>query len=116
MRISTGVTYINDSKGTNPDSTTKALEAYDEPIILIAGGRNKGSNFAPLMQLIKKKVRFLIILGECRQELEDAAKNAGIRDYAVVDSFEEGVEKAIREARPGDVVMLSPGLRQLGYV
>ncbi|MGE5403800.1 MAG: UDP-N-acetylmuramoyl-L-alanine--D-glutamate ligase [Candidatus Saccharibacteria bacterium] len=55
-----GVLYINDSKGTNPDSTIKALESFSEPIILIAGGRNKGSDFSVLAQLIKEKVKALV--------------------------------------------------------
>ena len=103
-----GVTYINDSKGTNPDSTTKALEAYGEPIILIAGGRNKGSDFGPLMGLIKEKVRFMVILGECKEDMEQAAKIAGFKNYFMATGFEEGVKRAIEEAKSGEIVMLSP--------
>ena len=58
-----GVTYINDSKGTNPDSTSQALLSYEQPMILLLGGYDKGSEFLPLFDLIKKRVKKLIIYG-----------------------------------------------------
>ena len=102
------VLYINDSKGTNPASTIKALEAFDRPIILIAGGRNKGNDFGELMTLIKEKVRLLVLLGECREELRQAAEKAGYSDYLLADGFEKGVKMALAAAFPGEVVLLSP--------
>ena len=59
-----GVLYINDSKGTNPDSTIKALESFSEPVILIAGGRSKGGDFEKLAHLVTQKVKALVLLGE----------------------------------------------------
>ncbi len=103
-----GILYINDSKGTNPDSTIKALEAYDRPIILLAGGRNKGSNFYSLMPLIKEKVKLLILLGEAKDDFVAACKCFDYGNYVPVDSFKEAVDTAIAAAIPGDVVMLSP--------
>ncbi|MGI5892435.1 MAG: UDP-N-acetylmuramoyl-L-alanine--D-glutamate ligase [Bacillota bacterium] len=103
-----GVIYVNDSKATNPDSATKALMAYDNPIVLIAGGRNKGSNFSDLMQVIKERVSFLSLVGEAKYELQQVADEIGFTDYALSENFADAVAKAIKKARPGDVVMLSP--------
>ena len=103
-----GILYVNDSKGTNPASTIKALEAFDQPIILIAGGRNKGSDFKELITRIKEKVRLLVLLGECRDELRQAAQAEGYDDYLLADSFEEGVTQALTSAQPNDVILLSP--------
>src|SRR5690606_34519067 len=63
-----GVTYINDSKATNPESAIKALESFNQPIILIAGGRNKGSRFHQFAEVVIKNTRALILLGEAKEE------------------------------------------------
>lgn len=103
-----GILYINDSKGTNPASTIKALEACDAPIILIAGGRDKGGDFAPLMALAKEKVRLMVLVGEARGIIQKAADAAGFNRYVLADSFAQGVEQAAAAARPGEIVLLSP--------
>lgn len=103
-----GVIYINDSKGTNPEATIKALEAYDNPIILIAGGRNKGSDFTKLAQKMVGRVKYLILIGEATGDLELAAKSVGIKDIYRAPDFNSTVLKAAKVAEPGDVVMLSP--------
>lgn len=103
-----GVTYINDSKGTNPDSTIKALETYSEPIILIAGGKNKGSDFQSLAQLIKRKVKAVILLGQAKIQLQKALEQVAFENYIFVDSLEEAVLAAKNEAEKGDIVLLSP--------
>ncbi|MDR2712023.1 MAG: UDP-N-acetylmuramoyl-L-alanine--D-glutamate ligase [Clostridiales bacterium] len=103
-----GILYVNDSKGTNPASTIRALESFDRPVILIAGGRNKGSEFKELMARAKEKARLLILLGECREELRQAALAEGNNNYQLAESFEAGVKLALTSARPGDVVLLSP--------
>lgn len=103
-----GVRYINDSKGTNPEASIKALEAYDVPIVLIAGGRNKGSDFTCLAQKIKEKVKSLIVLGECAEELAYAVKEAGLRRVFRAEKFRDAVVMAHKEARPGEIVLLSP--------
>jgi len=108
VREVAGVSYINDSKGTNPDSTIKALEAYKKPIVLIAGGKNKGSDFTKLAKLIKKKVHSLILVGETAANIQDAAEKQGFVAAYHADSFSEAVTLAQRLAQPGDVVMLSP--------
>ncbi|MGE5418152.1 MAG: UDP-N-acetylmuramoyl-L-alanine--D-glutamate ligase [Acidobacteriota bacterium] len=103
-----GVLYINDSKGTNPDSTIKALESFAEPIVLIAGGRNKGSDFSVLAELIKEKVKALVLVGEAKSIIKEAVQKAGVDNIFEVDTFEDAVIKARKQAVSGDVVLLSP--------
>lgn len=108
VAVKNGIRYVNDSKGTNPDASIKALEAFDRPIVLLAGGRNKGSDFTEFVRLAKEKVRVMIVLGECAEEVEQAARNAGCREILKAPDFNEAVLMAHRAARPGDVVLLSP--------
>lgn len=103
-----GVRYINDSKGTNPDASIKALEAYDEPIVLIAGGKNKGSDFSELAEKIKEKVRVLVVLGQSAELIADAARARKFENILTATGFEEAVMLASQTARPGDIVLLSP--------
>jgi len=103
-----GVKYINDSKGTNPDSSIKALQAYSDPIILIAGGKNKGSDFNGFAEAIKERVKEVILLGEAAPEIEQALESVGYQKFSVVRSLEEAVLRASRIALPGEIVLLSP--------
>jgi len=103
-----GVRYINDSKGTNPDASIKALQAYKEPVVLIAGGRNKGSDFTTLARLIKEKVRAIVLLGESAGEIERAVRAAGGTGIFRSRELKEAVLLARQAACPGDVVLLSP--------
>lgn len=102
------ILYINDSKATNPESAIKALESFDNPIILIAGGRNKGSSFDQLAELIKSKVKELILLGEAKEEIKQAVMDVNYKNIHEVGSFPEAVRMAYNLAKPGDVVLLSP--------
>lgn len=103
-----GVRYVNDSKGTNPEAAEKALQAYAGPIILIAGGRNKGNRFDGFAGQIKKRVRKLIVMGESAGEIAAAAREAGFTDIEPADDLPGAVRLAHRAARPGEVVLLSP--------
>ena len=103
-----GVRYVNDSKGTNPDASIKALESFNEPIILIAGGLNKGSDFTQLAQTIKEKVRVLILLGEHGHEIKKAVEDQGFNTFVTVQDYLEAVKVAHNVAKPGEVVLLSP--------
>lgn len=103
-----GVSYINDSKGTNPDASIKALEAYADPIILIAGGKSKGSDFLPFAEKIKDKAKALVLVGKAAGEIEDAIKKVGYTSYYVAKDFKEAVHKAGSLAEAGDIVLLSP--------
>ncbi len=103
-----GVKYINDSKGTNPESVLKALDSFQEPIILIAGGKPKGSDFTELAGRISSRVKALILLGQAAPQIEQAVRAAG---YAAVwneADLEGCVRTAARLAKPGDMVLLSP--------
>ncbi|WP_031513418.1 UDP-N-acetylmuramoyl-L-alanine--D-glutamate ligase [Desulfofalx alkaliphila] len=103
-----GVQYVNDSKGTNPDATIKALEAYKQPIILIAGGLNKGSDFTRLAKVIKEKVRVLILLGQHGYQIQGAVEKEGYNTFVNVQDYMEAVKVAHQVAKPGEVVLLSP--------
>jgi len=103
-----GVKYINDSKGTNPDASIKALEAYDEPVVLIAGGKNKGSDFAELAGVIKKRARALVVLGQSAELIAAAARANGFDNIQKASDFKEAVILAHQAARPGEIVLLSP--------
>ncbi|NPV91488.1 MAG: UDP-N-acetylmuramoyl-L-alanine--D-glutamate ligase [Firmicutes bacterium] len=103
-----GVLYINDSKGTNPDSTIKALESFTEPIVMIAGGKNKGSDFSQLAGLIRERVKCLVLLGQAAPDIHEAVARVGFKDIYRTSTFEEAVMKASSLAEPGDVVLLSP--------
>jgi len=103
-----GVRYINDSKGTNPDAAIKAMEAYAGPVVLIAGGKNKGSDFGAFAAKVKEKVKVLVVLGQSADLITKAANDAGFGNIQRVDSLEEAVLTAHRAACPGDTVLLSP--------
>lgn len=102
------ILYVNDSKATNPESAMKALESFKQPIILIAGGRNKGSDFAEFADMIAARVRELILLGEARQEIKDAVMKTSFRNIHEVNDLTEAVVLASQLAKAGDVVLLSP--------
>lgn len=108
VRMLNGVLYVNDSKGTNPDSTIKALESFNDPVILIAGGRNKGSDFSELAKVINDRVKSLVLVGEAMSIIRKAVQEQGFEQIFETASFEEAVVTARKLARPGDVVLLSP--------
>lgn len=103
-----GVTFINDSKATNPDSVAKGVAAFDCPIILIMGGSDKGADFRNLADLLSKsRVRSCVFTGETRTQLErDLGNVVAFRSAA---RFEDAVSAAVEIAVPGDIVLLSPG-------
>ena len=103
-----GVSWYNDSKATTPDSTYRALEAFTEPIVLIAGGRNKGIELGPLAQAIARRAAALVAIGETGPQLVDRVRAAGLKTAWVAGSLEEAVRRARSAARPGSVVLLSP--------
>lgn len=101
-----GVKFINDSKGTNVGAVIRSIEGFDESILLIAGGRDKGSDFSPLRPLIKDKVKRLILIGEAREKIGTILRDLTTIIYS--ESLEEAVNIAHKEAIKGDVVLLSP--------
>jgi len=106
--VFSGVRWYNDSKATNPDSTYKALAAFREPIVLIAGGRNKGIDLEPLARAIAGRVAALVTIGETGEELARRAREAGLRQVQRATDLTDAVRQAARLAPPGSVVLLSP--------
>ena len=106
IRELNGVSYYNDSKGTNIGALQKSLEGLSSPVILIAGGKDKGGDYTALNDLIKSKVKLLILLGEAKDKIRDAFK--GFTDIVMVESLKQAVRTAYNRAENGDVVLLSP--------
>ena len=103
-----GILFVNDSKSTNPDSLKFALISFDRPIVLIAGGYDKGSDFSPLREIFEDKVKTAVFTGTTGEYMANQlAKN--IITCAVISDFDKAVERAVSLALPGDVVLLSPG-------
>jgi UDP-N-acetylmuramoylalanine--D-glutamate ligase len=107
VRTVAGVDYINDSKATNLDAVEKALSAQTKPVILIAGGKDKGFKFDPLRALVKERVRSTILLGEMAESIAHSWDGANTID--IVSSLASAVERAHAVAKPGEVVLFSPG-------
>ncbi len=103
-----GVDFVNDSKGTNPASTVKALESYTEPIVLIAGGYDKHADFSGIAPLMARKCRHIVLLGQTKEKLAAALSAQGFSALHIVRDMAEAVETARGLAQPGDVVLLSP--------
>ncbi len=101
-----GVLYVDDSKSTNPSSMIAALRSYDRAIVLIAGGRSKGNEFAEMGAAMQQRVKALVAIGESAAELRRAAGGVAVVDAS---SMEEAVHRARSLATAGDVVLLSPG-------
>lgn len=108
IRTLNGVRYYNDSKATNPESTVKALEAFEVPLILIAGGYDKLTNLDEMMQLAKLKAKQVIFLGKAKERFAQEAAKHGIEAVSLCDSFEDATQCAYQLAQAGDVVLLSP--------
>jgi UDP-N-acetylmuramoylalanine--D-glutamate ligase len=106
VRERRGVRFVNDSKGTNVDATLKALESIDQPIWLIAGGRDKGGDFSRLAQAISRGVTHVILIGEAAPLLRQAW--AGVATMTETATLQDAVGYAAQGASPGDVVLLSP--------
>jgi len=106
VRVLRGVAYINDSKGTNVDATIKALESVPAPVILIAGGREKGGAYPGLAEAVRRKARRVILLGEARAHLREVL--AGACPITEAASLRDAVRDAAKTAAAGDTVLLSP--------
>ncbi len=101
-----GVKYYNDSKGTNVDATQKALSSFDEPIVLIVGGKDKGGDFHQLHELVRKRVKAVIAIGEAAPRIVSSLTQ--VSSPIIAESLCEAIHVAEREADVGDVVLFSP--------
>jgi UDP-N-acetylmuramoylalanine--D-glutamate ligase len=102
-----GVTYINDSKATNVDSVFYALGSFKQPVILIAGGVDKGNDYSQIEDLVKNKVKGIIVLSKSFEKLKDYFSGMVPQIYTTQD-VQDAVNKAQEWSIPGDVVLLSP--------
>lgn len=108
VRRKDGVFFINDSKATNVSSLYRSLMSFKKnPIILLAGGRDKDMDFTPLQDLVKRRCKILILVGEAKEKI-----NRALGDFTetyLVGTFEEAVLLAYQKSRTGDIILLSPG-------
>ena len=102
-----GVSYVNDSKATNVDAVFYALQSYDQPVIWIAGGVDKGNNYQSIKDVVGSKVKSLVCLGLDNRPLLDAFEDL-IPTCMEANNMELAVSQAMAVAEPGDVVLLSP--------
>lgn len=107
VREINGAIYINDSKGTNIDAVAKSLESFPGNVILIAGGRDKDSDFTVLRELVRKKVKALILIGEASPKIADALGD--LVTYYYEKDMSSAVRKAKKISEKGDIILLSPG-------
>lgn len=114
VRDKNGVRYYNDSKGTNPDSSIKALEAMSRPTILIAGGYDKHSEFDEFIEAFDNKVKLMVLLGQTADKIEETAVRHGFTNIIKTDSLEKAVKICVENAVSGDVVLLSPACASWG--
>ncbi len=108
VRTVGGVEWVNDSKGTNPDSVEKALHGETRPVVLIAGGKDKGFEYDALTELVAQKCRAVVVLGEMADRIEAMWKGR-VQVVNAAWSLEKAVQLAHELAQPGDTVLLSPG-------
>ncbi len=111
------VRYINDSKGTNPASTIKAVEAMKGPTILILGGYDKHSDFHEMFDVFKKSglIKKMVVIGQTKQQILETAKDAGMDTLcSTAKTFLEAVEICRASAEEGDTVLLSPACASWG--
>ncbi|MBI5237175.1 MAG: UDP-N-acetylmuramoyl-L-alanine--D-glutamate ligase [Deltaproteobacteria bacterium] len=106
VREKDGVAYIDDSKGTNIGALIMALRGLKGPVVLIAGGRDKGGDYSVLSGLVRDKVKLMVLIGEARFKIKDAL--GGLTESIIADTLEEAVRLSARRARPGDTVLLCP--------
>jgi UDP-N-acetylmuramoylalanine--D-glutamate ligase len=108
VRTFAGATWFNDSKGTNYDSTVKAIAAFEENLVLIAGGRDKGGAIGPLIEAVTKRVAHTVLLGEAAPYFERVLRAAGYHAITMASDLKGAVQTASELASPGSVVLFSP--------
>ena len=108
VRTINDIEFYNDSKGTNPDASIKAVEAMKRPICIIAGGYDKGSDFTEWIDTFKGRVKFVAVIGAVKDKITATLDKAGFTNYKTADTFEEAIDLCYKNAVPGDCVLLSP--------
>ncbi|KAF9110291.1 hypothetical protein BGX30_008033, partial [Mortierella sp. GBA39] len=110
-----GAAYYNNSKATNAKATGMALASFHQPVVLIAGGLDRGSDYMELMPLLSEHVKAVVVLGETADKIAKVAEMAGLKHIRKADTGEDAaavlrsaVQEAAALAEAGDVVLLSP--------
>lgn len=108
-----GVRWYNNSIATAPERTIAVIRAFEEPIVLLLGGRDKNLPWEALMQLVNERVDHVVLFGEAAEKIQKTVKDLGLREkrftLTQTDGLREAVLRAAEVAEPGDVVLLSPG-------
>ena len=101
-----GIRFYNDSKATNVDAAIRAVKSFDDPLILIAGGRHKGSDYHPLVQSCRDNVKGAVFMGEAASLLAEAFTDE--IPFSLAASMKDAVSRAYGLAKSGDIVLLAP--------
>ena len=109
-----GVVYYNDSKGTNPDAAIKGIQAMDRPTLLIGGGYDKDSSYEEWIQSFDGKVKYLVLIGQTKEKIAEAARACGFEDIVFAETLEEAVQFCAEHAVSGDAVLLLPACASWG--
>lgn len=109
-----GVVYYNDSKGTNPDAAIKGIQAMDRPTLLIGGGYDKESSYEEWIKSFDGKVKYLVLIGQTKEKIAEAARACGFEDIVFEESLEDAVQFCADHAVSGDAVLLSPACASWG--
>ena len=109
-----GVVYYNDSKGTNPDAAIKGIQAMNRPTLLIGGGYDKQSGYDEWIEAFDGKVRYLVLIGQTKEKIKEAAEKHGFHDIILCEDLKEAVQVCAKKAQPGDAVLLSPACASWG--
>ena len=108
-----GIRFVDDSKATNVDAAVKAVEAVEGPVVLVAGGVDKGGDYAPLASCLRERARQVVLVGASAPRMADSL--AGAAPTKLVSSWAEAVRAATEAARPGDTVLLSPACSSFDF-
>ena len=103
-----GITFVDDSKGTNVAATVTAMSSLEGSKVIILGGQGKGEDYLPLAEAVSRYAKSAVLVGEEKEKIASALSAAGFMSYTTVSTMEEAVEKAYRNAVSGDTVLLSP--------
>ena len=109
-----GVVYYNDSKGTNPDAAIRAIKAMNRPTLLIGGGYDKGSDYTEWIQAFDGKVKHLVLIGQTKEKIAEAARQCEFYDYVLLENMSEAMDFCSKHASCGDAVLLSPACASWG--
>ena len=109
-----GVDFYNDSKGTNPDAAIQGIRAMTKPTVLIGGGYDKQSEYDEWIQALEGNVKALVLIGQTREKIAACAQKHGVSNIILADTFEEAFDICLKQALPGDAVLLSPACASWG--